>query len=847
MGKKKLAVLMALGMFSIAFAAGDDLSLDALFRMSAATGTFLNVDKELIPASVIVIDNKDIQNSQARDLKSLLEIYVPSYQTLFNRWNGWITSLNAVTADVNTKVLVLIDGREVNTQARDGVVNWWSTGSLDWIDRVEVLEGNAGFVYGSGSIGGVINIIPRYKDFDRGRVSYSVGGYRPGQLDQNYQVMLDFPINSDFGIAGGFGHRFSEGVGVNHSYLAGQDGWSQPGWEPNYPKGPYPAQGSFNRIPGGNINSFLTLYYKDWQWYTHYVKDVITASGAFILDPFPIMNGGWNLDDVRTLYRRNPYGPNNEFFDFWHQTEAYGSSNRMYTYRTLLSALNRKVEIGGVNLDLTLSYAGYDNVISAEDFADLGYVGYPEYDTTEVSGEHSLAFKGTATGSLGNDLLHYAYGLQHRTDFIGQGLSGLNELDMSSKHVFTDTTFYSNALFAEGMFKVTDWMRLHGGFRFDHHSAVGVTLSPKAGVIVSQGMDHVYKLVYQTATNNPSAEASTGSHYVKDENNNLQQEDFLQYPERLPDQNTDILIGVSREALSGLKPEKSQQAVLMTHNRFGELVVENSFSYNSVRGLFLWDQSTYKTIATSGGYNYVLNNLSVRYNVPQHGLRFGFTHNLNRIVNTDIDKANTVSVRKRYDRSDTLANPWYENVGTESDPEYRLIWNTGEYDTVIINAVRNMITEDGKYFLNVAPHLTKFFLDWDMNSSVTWHLNTQLYWKRLLGRKTIYDDPQGTGATWYDPMVEGPGYTKTTWDVENNLSARLNIGVSYRLPAGLIPFVTEGIVELMGHNILGYRWTDNHSRWDRNTATPYFMASPGDGGLFRADQAMLKGRVTLNF
>ncbi|ERP30970.1 TonB-dependent receptor plug domain-containing protein [Chitinivibrio alkaliphilus] len=841
------AILLLIFSMNIQIHATQDLDLSALLAIVVETGTFLEIDPDLIPASVVNIDRERIESANARDLRGLLEIYVPSYQSLFNRWNGWLMSMNGVTADVNSKILVLIDGREVTSQSRDGAVGLLTSIDLNFIERVEVLEGNAGFVYGAGAIGGVINIIPKRDIDSKGSVLYSLGAYREDQFDQRASFLFSQSIG-DVDMSGGFSYRHSDGVGRNHSYIAGLDGWGGDiDWEPIFPKEARPAQGSFGRIPG-NYHTYLNFSLNEWNWYTHFSREVITASGAFVLDPFPIMNGAWNLDEVRDLYSDDYYGPSNPYFDYWHLTEAWGSSNRMYVYDMLMSSLERTLSFDNFDVELLVSYANYNNTVDAEDFTDIGLYGYPEYDTSEISGEQSLAFKSAVTGSIGDDLLHYAYGYQHRTDFIGTGLAGENSIDQSDKKVFADTTFFSNALFAEGLYKLTDQIRLHGGVRVDHHSAVGASLSPKTAFIYSPAEDHYFHLIYQQATNNPTAEASTGSYYVKNDDNVLQEEDFFQNPDREPDANTTVLPGVSQDALEDMDPEVARQLVLMTNNSWGDLSVRNIFSYNMMDGLFMWDSDTYKTIATEGQYNYVLNNTIVEYDIPRAGLSLGVSHNFNRIVNTDISDGNTVVERRRYDRDDE-ENPWYDNIGTDDDPYYIPVWNTGEYDTTVVNAIQNTITQDGTYFLNTSPHLTKLYADYQMNDIVSFHLNSQLYWKRMLGRKDIYDDPQGTGATWFDPYDRdvSMGYRKSTWDVERKLSARLNVGVHFDIPFTQVDLISSGRVSLMGDNILGHRWTDNYDRWDRNTAIPYYMSSPGDGGLFRAEQAMFRGTIRLDF
>src|SRR4051794_35617568 len=55
----------------------DDLSLDQLVNLPVTAGTLAGSEFRRVPASVTVITREDIDDSGARNLNELLEIYVP--------------------------------------------------------------------------------------------------------------------------------------------------------------------------------------------------------------------------------------------------------------------------------------------------------------------------------------------------------------------------------------------------------------------------------------------------------------------------------------------------------------------------------------------------------------------------------------------------------------------------------------------------------------------------------------------------------------------------------------------------------------------------------------------------
>jgi len=108
--------------------------------------------------STTVIGRDAIERSQAIDLPSLLASEA-SFQFTQNGGRGSASNVFLRGAS-GMQVLVLVDGVPMNRQDTSGTVGIEHM-MLDQIDHVEIVRGNVSAIYGSGAIGGVIQIFTR--------------------------------------------------------------------------------------------------------------------------------------------------------------------------------------------------------------------------------------------------------------------------------------------------------------------------------------------------------------------------------------------------------------------------------------------------------------------------------------------------------------------------------------------------------------------------------------------------------------------------------------------------------------------------------------------------------------
>ncbi len=107
------------------------------------------------PMSVSVVSSEEIFNSSAGTLADALSnisgVKVESPGSMFKQVN--------IRGEDNQRVLILVDGEEISEQK--GLNGSPLLISLQDIERVEVIKGPSSVLYGSGAIGGVVNVLTK--------------------------------------------------------------------------------------------------------------------------------------------------------------------------------------------------------------------------------------------------------------------------------------------------------------------------------------------------------------------------------------------------------------------------------------------------------------------------------------------------------------------------------------------------------------------------------------------------------------------------------------------------------------------------------------------------------------
>lgn len=130
------------------------------------------------PASIYVVSGDDIQRSTATSLAEALrlapnlvvqQIDARQYAIAARGFNGYETS---------NKLLGLIDGRSIYTTLHAGIFWDMQEPVLEDIERIEVVSGPGGTLWGPNAVNGVINVISKSALETEGVVARATGGAR---------------------------------------------------------------------------------------------------------------------------------------------------------------------------------------------------------------------------------------------------------------------------------------------------------------------------------------------------------------------------------------------------------------------------------------------------------------------------------------------------------------------------------------------------------------------------------------------------------------------------------------------------------------------------------------------
>src|SRR5512146_440626 len=125
--------------------------------------------------AVYVITQEEIRRSGVTSVPEALRL-APGVEVARLSANSWAISIRGFNYRYADKLLVLIDGRTVYSPIFSGV--FWELHDLvlEDIDRIEVIRGPGGTLWGANAMNGVINIITRRAQETQGGLLTAAGG-----------------------------------------------------------------------------------------------------------------------------------------------------------------------------------------------------------------------------------------------------------------------------------------------------------------------------------------------------------------------------------------------------------------------------------------------------------------------------------------------------------------------------------------------------------------------------------------------------------------------------------------------------------------------------------------------
>ncbi|EOJ0286976.1 MULTISPECIES: TonB-dependent receptor [Campylobacter] len=318
----------------------------------SATGFEQDADSNL--RNIISIEGKDLQNKGYVSLEQALERI--SGISFVNFGLGRNIDMRGQGDKSNIAVKVMIDGRAINILDNSHGVTPLDSINLDNVERIEIIPGGGSVLYGSGTRGGVINIITKKQKsdafainlkssaYDHGGIggnlgingakqinenlafsfdiqSFNLDGYQEGYNEKGYfintKTYIDINDNSDLTL----GYNYFKSKNTSSGYLTKAQAQSDPTQKGN--------SDNITQINRPEISLDYHYYFDDiWEfnleafWQNqkiNYLKDVSEMSSMGL--SVPVYQNGSGFEDTLTgisLKNKLNYA-NNSYFIFGYE------------------------------------------------------------------------------------------------------------------------------------------------------------------------------------------------------------------------------------------------------------------------------------------------------------------------------------------------------------------------------------------------------------------------------------------------------------------------------------------------------------------------------------------------
>ncbi len=269
------------------------------------------------PAAVFVITQDMIRRSGATNIPEALRM-APGVDVARISTNSWAISIRGFNSINSNKLLVLIDGRSIYNEISSGVLWNEQDVMLEDVERIEVVRGPGGTLWGANAVNGVINIISKSAKDTQGGLVSAGGGYQDkwiGAGRYGGHSGDDFfwrVYGKDFDIAPG---NLPDGI-AHDQWRQGRGGFRMD-WFPDHTKADtLTLQGDFYQSASGESGVRPTPTYP----YGTFFDEDVRGSGANLLGRWTHVvdeRQDWSLLAYYDQYMENQYisSANTNIFD----------------------------------------------------------------------------------------------------------------------------------------------------------------------------------------------------------------------------------------------------------------------------------------------------------------------------------------------------------------------------------------------------------------------------------------------------------------------------------------------------------------------------------------------------
>lgn len=162
-----------------------DLSLEQLAQMKVISVSKSAKSVSSSAASIFVLTERDIHRSAVTTLPEALRL-APNLQVARIDARDYAITARGFNNRLSNKLLVLVDGRSVYSPLFSGV--FWDTQDvmLEDLDRIEVVSGPGGTLWGANAVNGVVNIVTQSAAHTQGTLVSLGAGANERQLAARY-------------------------------------------------------------------------------------------------------------------------------------------------------------------------------------------------------------------------------------------------------------------------------------------------------------------------------------------------------------------------------------------------------------------------------------------------------------------------------------------------------------------------------------------------------------------------------------------------------------------------------------------------------------------------------------
>ena len=178
----------------------DDLAFESLLATDVQVTSAMKRTQiaSKTAASVYVITKEQIASSGVSSVAESLTL-APGMQVRRIDNNKWAIGIRNPSGRYTSKVLVMVDGQSIYNPSFSGV--YWEALNLPVydIERIEIVRGQGGILWGSNATNGVVNIITKHSiDTRSTRLSASTGTRVDHDISMRFGGDLDFASNTSY-------------------------------------------------------------------------------------------------------------------------------------------------------------------------------------------------------------------------------------------------------------------------------------------------------------------------------------------------------------------------------------------------------------------------------------------------------------------------------------------------------------------------------------------------------------------------------------------------------------------------------------------------------------------------